>query len=144
MRKESFIKKINIDHDTFDITLIDQDNNVINKSTLSAGESELLVLSIIWGTIHSSRKEIPVVLDTLLGRLDLEHKSSVINNLIPQFGKQCIILATNSEITKDLFEDLSPYIANHYTLKYNANNKNTLIEDHFFNRQIKGETLHEF
>ncbi|MCM3741912.1 DNA sulfur modification protein DndD [Oceanobacillus luteolus] len=144
MRKENFIKRIYIDHETFEVSLIDQDSNTINKSILSAGENELLVLSIIWGTIHSSSKELPIVLDTLLGRLDLEHKASVINNLIPQFGEQCIILATNSEITEDLFHDLSPYVSNHYTLNYDTNNKHTKIENHFFNRHIKGETLNEF
>ena len=139
MRKQNFIHRINIDHETFHLTLIDQENNKINKDILSAGEKELLVLSIIWGTIHSSNKQIPIVLDTLLGRLDLEHKSSVINKLIPRFGEQCIILATNSEITEDLFSELSPFISNHFTLKYDTTNKNTKIENHFFNSYIKGE-----
>lgn len=143
IRKENFIKRIYIDHETFEVSLIDQDSHSINKGILSAGENQLLVLAIIWGTLHSSSKELPVVLDTLLGRLDLEHKASVMNNLVPQFGKQCIILATNSEITEDLFNDLSPHIANHYTLNYDMNNKRTKIENHFFNRYIKGETLHE-
>lgn len=137
LRKKSFIKRIYIDHETFKITLIDYDNNSINKDILSAGEKELLVLSIIWGTIHSSKKQLPFVLDTLLGRLDLEHKSSVIKELIPKFGKQIIILSTNSEITEDLFEDLSPYITNQYTLTYDNNNKKTIIENHFFNQKVK-------
>ena len=137
LRKKSFIKRIYINHNTFYITLIDYDNNSINKEILSAGEKQLLVLSIIWGTIHSSNKQLPFVLDTLLGRLDLEHKSSVINKLIPQFGEQIIILSTNSEITEDLFDDLSPFIANQYTLNYDNESKRTIIENHFFNQKVK-------
>lgn len=144
MRKENFIHRIYIDYETFEVLLVDQDNQIINKSILSAGESELLVLSIIWGTIHSSNKEIPVVLDTLLGRLDLEHKATVINELIPRFGKQCIILATNSEITEDLVDDLSTSVSNYYTLNYDTNKKHTNIENHFFNDFMKGEPIHEF
>jgi|SRR5690625_3167189 len=144
MRKDNFVNRINIEHETFEVSLLDLDNNKINKDILSAGENELLVLSIIWGTIHSSSKELPVVLDTLLGRLDLEHKASVINKLIPQFSNQCIILATNSEITEDLFDDLSPSVSNHYTLNYDTVNKSTKVESHFFHHRIKGETLNEF
>lgn len=143
MRKANFIERIHIDPETFRVYLLDEDNNLINKEILSAGEKELLVLSIIWGTIHSSNKEIPIVLDTLLGRLDIDHKSSVINKLIPQFGKQCIILATDSEITHDLFVNLTPFVSNAYTLNYDTKEKRTNIEKNFFNRYIEGETLHE-
>ncbi|WP_404458402.1 DNA sulfur modification protein DndD [Oceanobacillus kapialis] len=132
-RKDLFINRIKLDHQTFKITLLDYDNNDINKDILSAGEKELLVLSIIWGTISSSKKQLPFVLDTLLGRLDIEHKSSVITKLIPKFGQQIIILSTDSEINKELFINLSPYIANEYTLKYDSLNKKTVIEQHFFN-----------
>lgn len=136
-RKDLFINRIKLNHQTFEITLLDYDNNDINKDILSAGENELLVLSIIWGTISSSKKQLPFVLDTLLGRLDIEHKSSVINKLIPKFGKQIIILSTDSEITKELFSDLSPYISNEYTLNYDSLNKKTVIEQHFFNMTKK-------
>lgn len=137
LRKKNFINSIQIDHENFQIYLKDDENNFINKETLSAGEKELLILALIWGTIHSSKKELPFVFDTLLGRLDLEHKSSVINKLIPKFGKQIIILSTNSEITEDLYLDLSPYISNEYTLNFDSKEKRTNIESHFFNNSIE-------
>lgn len=133
LRKKYFIKQIYIHPETFEISLYDFDNREINKKILSAGEKELLILSIIWGTIHASKKEIPFVLDTLLGRLDLEHKTSVINKLVPKFGKQIMILSTNSEITDNLFQNLSPYIANYYTLNFDQSEERTKIENHFFN-----------
>lgn len=141
LRKNNFINNIHIDHNNFQILLRDVDNNIINKDTLSAGEKELLVLALIWGTIHSSKKQLPFVFDTLLGRLDLEHKASVINKLIPKFGDQIIILSTNSEITEDLYMDLSPYISNEYTLNYDINNKRTNIECHFFNNTKEGARI---
>lgn len=133
IRKDLFIRQIKIDYKTFKISIIDHDNLEINKDILSAGEKELLVLSIIWGTISSSKKQLPLVLDTLLGRLDLEHKHSVITKLIPKFSEQIIILSTDSEISKDLYKNLEPYIANEYTLNYDNYSKRTKIEPRFFN-----------
>ncbi|NMA91049.1 MAG: DNA sulfur modification protein DndD [Amphibacillus sp.] len=143
MRKENFIDQIHIDHESFEVSLTDEENKIINKTILSAGENELLVLAIIWGTLHSSNKEIPIVLDTLLGRLDLDHKATVINELVPRFGKQCIILATDSEITEDLVEDLAKFVTNYYTLNYDTKKKQTNIEKRFFNNAIEGEPIHE-
>lgn len=133
LRKKTFISKIHIDPKSFSISLIDPDHKEINKTILSAGEKELMVLSIIWGTIKASKKELPFVLDTLLGRLDKEHKHSVITKLVPKFGKQVMILSTDSEIDEELYWELIPFVSNQYTLVYDSENKKTNIEQHFFN-----------
>lgn len=133
LRKKDFVSRILVNPRDFRIKLIDQENNEINKNLLSAGEKELLILSIIWGTIKASKKQLPFVLDTLLGRLDLEHKHSVITKLIPNFGKQIIILSTDSELDEKLYIELLPFISNEYTLNYDSNKKQTFIENHYFN-----------
>lgn len=133
LRKKSFVSRIEICPRDFNVSIFDNDYKKINKNILSAGEKQLLVLSVIWGMIKSSKKQLPFVLDTLLGRLDLEHKNSVVTKLIPKFGEQIIILSTDSEIDKNLYLKLVPYVANKYTLNYDNENKKTLIETHFFN-----------
>lgn len=133
LRKKTFINRIEICPKHFQITIYDNDYNIVNKNNLSAGEKELLILSIIWGMIKSSKKQLPFVFDTLFGRLDLEHKHSVITKLIPKFGDQIIILATDSEIDGRLYQEITPYLANEYTLNYDIVNKKTVIETHFFN-----------
>lgn len=137
LRKKSFINQIKINHVNFHLKILDSNNDEINKDILSAGEKQLLVLSIIWGTIIASQKELPFILDTLLGRLDIEHKHSIITKLIPKFGSQTIILSTDSEINQELYSSLSEVIANEYTLNYDTANKSTKIEKHFFNLDIK-------
>lgn len=132
LQKKSFISKIKIDPKNFTISLLDANQNEINKSILSAGEKELMVLAIIWGTIKSSNKKLPFVLDTLLGRLDKEHKTSVITKLIPKLGSQVIILATDSEIDEKLYKEILPFTSNQFTLVYDSLNKKTNIEHHFF------------
>ncbi|WP_077622439.1 DNA sulfur modification protein DndD [Sediminibacillus massiliensis] len=132
LRKKEFINQIQINPKDFKLRILDSNNEEINKDILSAGEKELLVLSVIWGTIAASKKELPFILDTLLGRLDREHKSSIVSKLIPKFGVQTIILSTDSEIDEQLYNSLSNFIANKYTLNYDTINKRTHIEPHFF------------
>ncbi|GAA0493372.1 DNA sulfur modification protein DndD [Salinibacillus aidingensis] len=137
LRKDLFINQIKIDFKTFQLSLVGYENEEIDKEILSAGEKELLVLSVIWGTITSSKKQLPFILDTLLGRLDKEHKQSIITKLIPKFSDQIMILSTDSEISEELYEKLSPFISNEYTLNYNNLEKKTEIESHFFNHNVK-------
>src|SRR5699024_3318479 len=131
--KNLFIKRIIIDYKTFDISILDYEHQKINKNILSAGEKELLVLSIIWGTIKASKKELPFVFDTLLARLDLSHKKSVITKLIPVIGTHIIILTTGTETNSKFYHLLSVYISNNFTFNYNNSEKKTYIVPHFFN-----------
>ncbi|GGC76555.1 hypothetical protein GCM10007216_03890 [Thalassobacillus devorans] len=133
IRKKEFINHILIDPKTFQLSILDHTSERIDKDILSAGEKELLALSIIWGTIMSSKKELPLILDTLLGRLDNEHKHSIVTKLLPKFGVQNIVLSTDSEIDAKLYKDLQSTIANVYTLNYDSYNRKTEIEQHFFN-----------
>lgn len=133
MRKQNFIKKIQISPDTFDIRLYNHNQREINLTSLSAGETQLLVLCIIWGTVSAAKKQIPFIFDTMFGRLDTDHKEAIINKLIPEFGEQVIILATNSEITEALYPDLKQYVSNEYTLVYDDHEEKTNIHPGFFN-----------
>ncbi|GEN52415.1 DNA sulfur modification protein DndD [Halobacillus faecis] len=133
IRKKEFIKYIKINPEDFTLTILDFNNEEINKDILSAGEKELLALSIIWGTIMSSKKELPLILDTLLGRLDNEHKHSIVTKLLPKFGVQNIVLSTDSEIDQKLYEGIKDTTANEYTLNYDSSLRKTKIEHHFFN-----------
>ncbi len=137
LRKRNFINHIQIDSQSFGLSILDHNNEPINKDILSAGEKELLALSIIWGTITSSKKELPLILDTLLGRLDNEHKHSIVTKLLPELGVQNIVLSTDSEIDEKLYEDLQHNLANEYTLNYDSTNRKTNIENHFFNLSKK-------
>lgn len=137
MRKQNFIKKIEINPDTFEIKLYDHQLREINTSILSAGEMQILVLCVIWGTLTAAKKQVPFIFDTMFGRLDEEHKEAIINKLIPQFGEQVIILATNSEIPEKLYMDIKKHISNEYTLHYNDQEERTIIQPGFFKRSSK-------
>lgn len=131
-RKSDYITSIKINPKTFKVSLYDNDQNKINKN-LSAGENHLVVLSIFWATIKASKKQVPIILDTLLGRLDSIHSETVINHLIPEFGNQVIILATDTEINEELYLNLKPVVSREYTLEYITKQKRTQVKEGFFN-----------
>jgi len=120
MRKKQYISSIQINSQNFDVKLFNKANEEIEKNTLSAGEKEILLLSIIWAMFTSSGRRVPFIFDTLLSRLDLTHKQKILTDYIPQCGEQVLILATNSEINATQLELLKPYISKQYVLNFNT------------------------
>ncbi|MBA4603334.1 DNA sulfur modification protein DndD [Thermoactinomyces mirandus] len=132
-RKKPFINEIQIDPDTFEVELYDQDLMRIKIDHLSSGEKELLILCLIWAVFRVSGRKLPFVFDTLFGRLDFEHRHALIKKLLPEMGEQIIILSTNTEIDEHLYTLLFPYIAREYTLEYHhSKNSTKIIPDQYF------------
>jgi DNA sulfur modification protein DndD len=67
----------------------------------SQGGKQLLALSLIGALKRSAVRGGPVVLDSPLGRLDLEHRENVLKEWIPSLGTQVVLLIQDGELTKD-------------------------------------------
>ncbi|AMO86775.1 ATPase involved in DNA repair [Solibacillus isronensis B3W22] len=132
LRKHDYISLIQIDPETYDVILLDAHQNPLEKRTLSAGEKQILLLSIIWAIFKCSGRQVPFIFDTLLGRLDKTHKASVLKTFIPNFGRQAIILATDSEIDEEHYNILSPAIVREYTLNFDPIRQQTNIKKDYF------------
>ncbi|MCM2603454.1 DNA sulfur modification protein DndD [Rossellomorea marisflavi] len=139
MRKRNYIASIKIDPSSFEVYLFDQQNEAMEKSTLSAGEKEILLLSIIWAIFKCSGRNVPFIFDTLLGRLDRTHKQSILTHYIPNCGRQAIVLSTDSEIDEGTYSLLHEYTAKEYTLSFDVNKKETSILDNYFS--FKGQEV---
>jgi DNA sulfur modification protein DndD len=131
-RKHNYVSSIIIDHETYDVVLLDSNKDQIEKRTLSAGEKEILLISIIWAIFKTSGRKVPFIFDTLLGRLDKTHKAAVLTEFIPNCGKQAIILSTDSEIDKQHYELLDQTIAKEYMLEFNVEKQETRILNQYF------------
>jgi len=128
LRKVDYIERIEINPTTFELSIYSPNNTIIENKMLSAGEKQILLLSLIWSIVKVSGKNLPFVFDTLLGRLDQNHKSNVLSKLIPNCGKQVIILSTDSEIDQHHFELLLPYISSVGTLENDPITKSAKYE----------------
>lgn len=137
-RKHNYVSSIIIDPETYDVLLIDSHKDYIEKSTLSAGEKEILLISIIWAIFKCSGRKVPFIFDTLLGRLDKTHKAAVLTEFIPNCGKQAIILSTDSEIDETHYRILENIVAKEYTLEFNVEQKETNILNQYFSFKQTG------
>lgn len=132
--KRNHINKIWMDPITLDLTYFDKNGNDVDKSTLSAGEKQLMVISILWALAICSKKKLPVIIDTPLSRLDSNHRKSIIKKYFPYASEQTIILSTDSEIDKNSYELMKENVGDEFTLKYDDEQRRTSIIRGYFER----------
>jgi DNA sulfur modification protein DndD len=117
-RKGDMVKSIDISADTFGIRLEDTRGREIPKAALSAGEKQILAIALLWGLARVSRRPLPVIIDTPLGRLDSEHRRLLLEEYLPHASHQVIVLSTDTEVDRELFPIVAPAVARCYHLEY--------------------------
>lgn len=133
MRKDNLISAIHICPSTFELSLKDMNNELLEPSRLSAGERQLLAIAILWGLAEASGKEIPTVIDTPLGRLDGEHRTKLIDHYFPLASSQVILLSTDEEINGEYYSKLNSSVAQEYSINYLEKERTSEISKGYFN-----------
>lgn len=113
------------------ITLFDQDDNEIRKESLSSGEKQIYISCLIKAILKESVKNLPIFIDTPLGRLDEEHRDSITKKYYPSLSEQVVLFSTNSEITPKRFKEISGNISKSYLLFNDGVNTN--LKSGYFN-----------
>jgi DNA sulfur modification protein DndD len=126
-RKTQFVHDLVIDPVSMELTLYDELGGEIIKERLSSGEKELLMISVIWAMFKVSGRKLPFVFDTLLGRLDTEHRKALVEKFLPVCGEQVIVLSTDSEIDRELYQQLQHYVSSVYTLEHDPKEQQVVI-----------------
>ncbi|MGE7827625.1 DNA sulfur modification protein DndD [Paenibacillus sp. NPDC093718] len=141
-RKKAYIDRMHIDHTSFELRLFNKNKQEIVKERLSAGEKEMLMLTVILAMFKISGWKLPFVFDTLFGRLDLDHKNALIQHFIPLCGDQVLIFTTDSEIGTEQFEIIRDITSQCYTLEFNEGQEKTeIVKGHYFN--LTRENCHQ-
>jgi DNA sulfur modification protein DndD len=112
------------------ITLADQDDNEIRKESLSSGEKQIYISCLIKALLQESIQNLPIFIDTPLGRLDEEHRDNMTKKYYPTLSEQVVLFSTNSEITPKRYRDISDNISMSYLLHNNG--KNTELKKGYF------------
>lgn len=119
MRKSALVKDLRIDTDKFQLTLTNSDGEIIDAARLSAGERQLLAVSLLWGLAKVAGNRLPTVIDTPLGRLDSRHRERLVDQYFPHAGRQVLLLSTDEEIDERLLRRLKPSVTHSYVLVHN-------------------------
>lgn len=131
-RKGDVVRHIEIDPVTFIVTLYDRHDRVVPKAQLSAGEKQMYAISMLWGLAEVSRRPLPMVIDTPLGRLDGDHRSHLVKHYFPTASHQVIILSTDTEIDEKYFAELRPHLSHVFHLDYQEAEGRTVVSEGYF------------
>jgi DNA sulfur modification protein DndD len=130
--KESFVRQISIDPETFALELRGPDGKAMSTDRLSAGERQLLAVSMLWGLARASGRPFPTAIDTPLGRLDSLHRLRLVEKYFPQAGHQVLLFSTDEEINGEYLKKLEPFIERTYLLEYNQETASTKINSGYY------------
>ncbi|MFC4306395.1 DNA sulfur modification protein DndD [Cohnella boryungensis] len=118
IQKKEYVHKVDINPTNFELKLFGSQGIEIPPQYMSAGERQLLLLAIIQAFITTSGRQMPLVLDTLMGRLDLNHRNAIISRFLAQTPFQTIVLATDSEFSKEDIQQLKPVVSKVYDIYF--------------------------
>ncbi|WP_230431908.1 DNA sulfur modification protein DndD [Plesiomonas shigelloides] len=139
-RKEDLQIKARINPHTFDVELVDETGIVINRKSLSAGEKQIYAIAILDALAKTSGRQLPVIIDTPLGRLDSHHRDKLIHHYFPYASHQVILLSTDTEVDKHYFASvLADDISHSYQIEFNASTKSSTLTKGYFS--WKGEYI---
>ena len=128
LTKEKFIK-ISWKEDEFVDIIIDEDYEVFIKNRLgdlerpgdlSDGEKLCLGLCFMSALHNISGFELPIIMDTPLGNLDVDMRHNIAE-FLPQFvgDKQTVLLVTGTEYTDDFRDTIHGAVGKEYMIEWN-------------------------
>ena len=116
LKKEGYeADKIILD-ENFHINLYDSEGNAMDILSSSSGQKQIIATALIWGISEYIAEDIPMIIDTPLGRLDERNQSLILNKFYPEVSKQIIILPTPSELKHEGFKSLTKHISQTFLL----------------------------
>lgn len=116
-KSSEFYEGVSIDQN-FNVTIHKQGGDIV-PDDLSAGGQLVLALSFMTALNSLSGFELPIIIDTPLGRLDEPIKENIARNL-PAYtkNKQVTLLVTSSEYSEGFKKGIRDYVGKYYTLNY--------------------------
>ena len=130
MHKVDFIEKVRIElyDDYLDINLVDKDDNLIDKESLSKGEQQLYATSILKSLVEESGISFPIFVDSPLQKFDKDHSKNIIKKFYPSISKQVVLLPLlEKELTFDEFKMMESNVSALYKI-INKNGNSKIVE----------------
>ena len=127
--KQSLVNRVELDPETLTFSLHDARGQTVYRPLLSAGEKQILAIAFLWGLGRASARDIPIVIDTPLARLDAEHRNRLLTQYFPNASHQVILLATDSEISAKELDLLNPSLDRTLHLRFDPERECTTVEE---------------
>jgi DNA sulfur modification protein DndD len=137
------IRQVHLDRQSYALTILGKDGRERPLDTgLSEGQAQVLALAFVGALAKASGRILPRIIDTPLGRLDVNHRRDVTQHFFIGDSPQTILLSTPTEINNciydgvplKLLDDLRPHVAHAYTLERAGDGLARVAEGYFGNR----------
>jgi len=116
--KSDLISRVRLDPGTLEMSVDTSGGRQQPIERLSAGERQLLAVAILWGLSRVSQRDVPLMVDTPLARLDHYHRERLAVNYFPMAARQVIILSTDEEFDAELYQLIAPFVSREYLLEF--------------------------
>ncbi len=131
-RKPDLVAEARIDPQRFTVALIDGQGSPVPKADLSAGEKQIYATAMLWALARTSGRNLPMIIDTPLARLDTEHRGRLVERYFPAASHQVILLSTDSEIGDEAMQKLEPFVSHSFQLIYDHAARRSTVENGYF------------
>lgn len=125
--KESFVDVL-IDDD-YDVTVVRKSGRISDANGLSAGEKLVLALSFMAALNQISGFDLPIIIDTPMGRLDKEIKLNIAQ-VLPNYlkDKQITLLVTGEEYSSEFRDKLNDRVSKEYAINVTQTENGNMSE----------------
>lgn len=127
LRKKKMISRVGVDPDTYAVSIVGTAGHILPMDRLSAGERQILAISVLSALIRERKGRFPVVVDAPLARLDHKHRESLINNFFARVSHQVSVLSTDEEVHDQAYTSLLPFMAAEHRLDYDEHQHRTAV-----------------
>jgi DNA sulfur modification protein DndD len=110
------IKSVTLD-EQFVMKYLDERGSEVARRSISAGMRQLVAMAMLWALKDEAQRELPVMIDTPLGRIDRENRALLMTEYFPKAGRPLVLLPTNSEIGSEGFGQLGSRVRRHYEIQ---------------------------
>lgn len=124
MHKKDFVHdiRINVYEDVMDIDLIDNQDQIIEKDSLSKGEQQLYATALLKALVEESGIKFPVFIDSPLQKFDKYHSKNIIQEFYPSISEQVVLFPLlEKELSEKEFDLLKQNINQVYLIENKIN-----------------------
>ncbi|ESU22605.1 DNA repair ATPase [Flavobacterium enshiense DK69] len=124
MHKNDFIHniRVNVVDDVMDIDLLDKNDNVIDKDSLSKGEQQLYATALLKALVDESGIKFPVFIDSPLQKFDKYHSKNIIKEFYPAISEQVVLFPLlEKELSELEYDYLKPNVNKVFVIENNNN-----------------------
>jgi len=130
LRKRNLISRVLVEPATFAVSIEDTNGHTLPMERLSAGERQILAISVLSALIRERKGCFPVVVDTPLARLDRKHREALIHNFFSKISHQVLILSTDEEVEGPVYDALTHHMSREYALTFDDASRHSIAMVH--------------